>query len=136
MPCDFKQFAITLYDDRKANLDEATVRTCISRLYYFLYHKVLNWLEGQWGQAINAMGGTSHKRLQDCLEVLAEDNSDNDFNKLAMKLRSLHSKRCQADYKLQIAHQPRHIDSMLREVEQADQLIDQLMNKIDVAKQA
>ncbi len=68
MPCDFQTFAVDLYEERKANGDEATIRTCISRLYYSIYHAVLRWLQTNNADLLAKFKCGSHERIQFSLQ--------------------------------------------------------------------
>ncbi|WP_312049229.1 hypothetical protein [Acinetobacter courvalinii] len=128
MKCDFKQFATDLYEERKDEIDEATIRTCIGRLYYFLYHKIFRWLKDNWNDLLSSYSCGSHERLQYCLKSIARDEKNLKFSQLALKLHSLHSKRCLADYKLEVDQCAKHLDLVIREVDQADQLFNSLVS--------
>lgn len=126
MRCDFRQFAIDLYEERKQEIDEATIRTCIGRLYYFLYHKVLRWLKDNWAALLASYACSSHEKLQFCLKDVARKEKNLRFSQLATKMQDLHSKRCLADYKLDAEQSVKHLDLAIKEAEQADHLFDSL----------
>ncbi|MDO7481559.1 hypothetical protein Q5X45_01990 [Acinetobacter baumannii] len=129
MQCDFQQFAINLYNLDKSTTDQATIRTCISRLYYFIYHKVNQWLVDNHSDVLNSFGGGTHERIQFCLNKIARITLNLRFNTLSTKLNSLHDKRCKADYKLENKLTSKNIELMILEVDQALNLFNELTSK-------
>lgn len=126
MNCDFQQFAINLYNLDKLTTDQATIRTCISRLYYFIYHKVHQWLAINHADILSLYSCGMHQKLQFSLNEMARISKNLRFNMLSTKLNQLHAKRCSADYKLESLHTTKNIELMLKEVEQTIRLFDEL----------
>lgn len=126
MTCDFYKFAIDLYEVKKENSDSATIRTCISRMYYSVYHIVYDWLVQHQSKLLSQYNCGSHEKLQFCLKALSRETKNLRFNQLAVKLHDLHSKRCLADYKMQQMATVQHVELMIKEVEQTFSLFKQL----------
>lgn len=79
---------------------ECRRRTSSGRYYYFIYHTVKDWLTKNYPEVIDNMGGSSHEKLQFCMEKLLVDHSDKKFGMLALKLKAMHRIRVHADYYL------------------------------------
>ncbi len=126
MTCDFYKFAIDLYEDKKADANSATIRTCVSRLYNSVYHVVLDWLVEHRSKLLSQYNCGSHEKLQFCLKAISRETKNLRFNQLAVKLHSLHSKRCLADYKMQHIANVQQVELMIKEVEQAFSLFEEL----------
>lgn len=124
--CDFYNFALDLYSSKKGDHNEASLRTCISRLYYSIYHSVFDWLYSYKADLLNQFNCGSHEKLQFCLKAIARETKNLKFNQLALKLHSLHSKRCLADYKLKEKHNETHVDLMLKEINSTQALFEEL----------
>lgn len=80
--------------------NDALRRTCIGRYYYQTFHIVRDWLITNHNSDWENMRGTTHERLRLCCEQLSEQLHNNDFEKLAKKLKMLHDLRTRSDYKL------------------------------------
>ena len=126
MTCDFYKFAIDLYEDKKADANSATIRTCISRLYYSVYHAIYDWLSEHQSKLLAKYKCGSHEKLQFCLKALSRETKNLRFNQLAVKLHDLHNKRCLADYKMQHMATVQHVELMIKDVEQTVSLFKQL----------
>ncbi len=126
MICDFYKFAIDLYEDKKADANGATIRTCISRLYYSVYHAVYDWLSKHQSKLLAQFSCGSHEKLQFCLKALSRETKNLRFNQLALKLHSLHNKRCLADYKMEYIANVQQVELMIKEVDQTFSLFKQL----------
>lgn len=126
MSCDFYKFAIDLYEEKRDTANSATIRTCISRLYYAIYHVVLDWLTLHKSKVLSQFNCGSHEKLQFCLKTISRETKNLKFNQLATKLQSLHSRRCIADYKLQNVATVQHVELMIKEVQQAFSLFEEL----------
>lgn len=126
MTCDFYTFAIELYEDKKESASSATIRTCISRLYYAVYHSVLDWLVEYQSKLLSQYNCGSHEKLQFCLKAISRETKNLRFNQLAIKLHSLHEKRCLADYKMGHSITIQHVELMIKEVQQALSLFNDL----------
>ncbi len=127
MPCDFQTFAVDLYEERKANGDEATIRTCISRLYYSIYHAVLRWLQTNNADLLAKFKCGSHERIQFSLQAIARETKKIQFNELALKLHNLHARRCTADYKLDQKQVSQHVELMVKDVARAHFIFNELV---------
>ncbi|MEN8424040.1 hypothetical protein ABFO63_10345 [Acinetobacter junii] len=77
---------------------EYILRACVGRHYYEVFHKIQNWLIKDYPEIFKAGGGGTHQALQVSCELLAEKLNDPRFDKLALKLKVLHSERIKADY--------------------------------------
>lgn len=127
--CDFETFAINLFENNKTSSDEAIFRSCISRLYYAVYHRVLDWLKTHYESVYNQFGGGTHQRLQESCRELATVYKDRKFLTLHYKLKSLHDKRVVADYTLDKVQHQDHVELMLREIKQFHQAIDVIIQQ-------
>lgn len=128
--CDFYNFSLDLYNSKKGHHDGASLRTCISRLYYSIYHNVLNWLCSCKADLLKQFNCGSHEKLQFCLKAIARESKNLKFNQLAIKLHNLHSKRCHADYKLNDRHEESHVELMIKEINSAQLLFEELTNSL------
>lgn len=126
MTCDFYKFAIDLYDEKKPSVDGATIRTCMSRLYYAVYHTVLDWLVTHKLKVLSQFNCGSHEKLQFALKQISRETKNLRFNQLALKLHNLHNKRCLADYKMQHSATVQQVELMIREVQQTFSLFEEL----------
>lgn len=81
---------------------EIKYRNAISRVYYSLYHYAYDFAENNYTPPPSAIPGPSHAKLR---ELLSQDlGKDMDrrrmIRKLGISLRTLHERRCDADYQL------------------------------------
>lgn len=127
MSCDFHKFALELYNLDKNTTDQARIRTCISRLYYSIYHKVNNWLSNNYSKQMNMFECGTHVKLQYCLKEIGREKKNLKFSKLSDKLKALHGKRCIADYELKNNQSTKAVELMILEIEQTLVLIDELI---------
>lgn len=105
---------------------ECLRRTSSGRYYYFIYHTVKNWLTENHPDVINNMGGSSHEKLQFCMEKLSIDRSNKKFGMLAMKLKVLHRIRVHADYYLEDEFSEGQVTMLKREKERVCELLQEL----------
>ncbi|EHD22070.1 MULTISPECIES: bacteriophage protein [Brenneria] len=94
--------------DSLKNSGEQWTRNAISRSYYFMFHSVKSIIIDKApdrDKAGNRLPFGEHKRLSEylCSGDAAEDYSLDGptAEKIGMKLRSAHQKRCDADYALE-----------------------------------
>lgn len=127
--CNFEKFAIDLFESQKSNLDEAIYRTCVSRLYYAIYHRTLSWIKQQHSDLYEQFAGGSHQKLQLCFNELAITQKNLKFKSISYKLKSLHDHRVKADYRLTLACTQKHVEQMLLELKQFDQAIELLIRE-------
>jgi uncharacterized protein (UPF0332 family) len=125
--CNFEQFAINLFDNNKEVQDEALLRSCISRLYYGVYHRVLLWLTTCFNDVYGQFGGGSHEKLRFCCDDLARSKKDLAFKTISLKLKDLHDRRTRADYKLDQVHARIHVEQMLLEIQKFNVVISKLI---------
>jgi uncharacterized protein (UPF0332 family) len=90
------------------NNGEQWTRNAISRSYYFMFHSVKSVISGQVpdkDKAGNRLPFGEHKRLSEylcCGDAAAAYSLDvATTEKIGMKLRAAHLKRCDADYALE-----------------------------------
>ena len=125
--CDFEFFAISLFNENKVSQDEALLRSCISRLYYGVYHRVLSWFSTCFTDIYNQFGGGSHERLRFCCDDLARSKKDLAFKTISIKLKDLHDRRTRADYKLDQIHNTVHVEQMILEIKRFDLVLSKLI---------
>ena len=125
--CDFEKFAVDLFESKPDSSDEALLRSCISRLYYSVYHRIQNWLMSCFAEILAQFGGGSHEKLRFCCDDLARNNKELKFKTVSIKLKTLHDRRTRADYKLEQMHQRRHVQETLAEMRQLDAIVELLI---------
>lgn len=85
------------------NLTEADIRTAIGRVYYYIYHEVLNWVkleEFMLNVYSESEIKSTHKKLINVFYELARSTRNLQYGKISRLLSTLHSLRCIADYQL------------------------------------
>ncbi|WP_180084894.1 hypothetical protein [Acinetobacter sp. YH12145] len=108
---------------------ECRRRTSSGRHYYFIYHTVKDWLTKNHPEVIKNMGGSSHEKLQFCMEQLCIDCADKKFGMLALKLKTLHRIRVHADYYLDDEFLEGQITMIKKEKERVCELLRELETK-------
>lgn len=114
-----------LYESTYSN-QECLKRTYSGRYYYFIYHKVKEWLETHYPEIFKNMGGSSHEKLRFCMEHLAIEKKNKNFNMLALKLGVLHQIRVHADYHLDNEFTDSQVMILKKEKDRVCQLLEEL----------
>ncbi|TCB67411.1 hypothetical protein E0H88_12855 [Acinetobacter sp. ANC 4216] len=86
---------------------EVLIRNAIGRLYYYVYHEVLSWINldenlGQHYDALSSEYPTTHKRLAQTFLEYSRTTKDLQYSSIYRLLINLHQWRCKADYQLNI----------------------------------
>ena len=127
--CNFEQFALDLFKEKSVSNDEAFLRSCISRLYYGVYHRVLSWMMACFNDVYIQYGGGSHEKLRFCCDDLARAKQDLRFKTVSHKLKSLHDRRTRADYRLEQQHCRTHVEETIIEIQKINKELEMLMGK-------
>lgn len=106
---------------------ECLKRTYSGRYYYFIYHKVKEWLETHYPEIFKNMGGSSHEKLRFCMEHLAIEKKNKNFHMLALKLGVLHQIRVHADYHLDNEFTVSQVMILKKEKDRVCQLLEELV---------
>ena len=109
--------------------NNALRRTCIGRYYYQTFHIVQNWLITNHNSVLENMSGTTHARLRSCCEQLSEKLNNQDFEKLAMKLKALHDLRTRSDYQLDQELREGDLTTVTIEKDRAIALVNKLISQ-------
>ncbi len=89
-PTDFLNFAKKL----RYSSDEASIRTAISRAYYYVYHYIKREL-------LIEDENFAHEHLHECIqEARIKGETMEEFRTLGIAIQSLKSRRILADYKI------------------------------------
>lgn len=115
-----------LYESTYSN-QECLKRTYSGRYYYFIYHKVKEWLETHYPEIFKNMGGSSHEKLRFCMEHLAIEKKNKNFHMLALKLGVLHQIRVHADYHLDNEFTVSQVMILKKEKDRVCQLLEELV---------
>lgn len=87
---------------------------------------VRNWLTQYHPDVLNSMGGSSHEKLQFCMEQLAIDHLNKKFSMVAMKLKVLHRIRVHADYYIEDEFTDGQVKTLIKEKERICELLAEL----------
>ncbi len=85
------------------NLTEAEIRTAIGRIYYYIYHEVLSWVNIDDSMKVvysESEIKSTHKKLINVFFEMAKSTKNLQYGKISRLLSTLHSYRCLADYQL------------------------------------
>lgn len=83
---------------------ETEIRNAIGRIYYYVYHEILEWIQGDSNLSVyykNSAETGSHSKLRDVFLQVSQNDNDTKFGKVYRLLANLHASRCICDYKLQ-----------------------------------
>ncbi|MBJ8467650.1 MAG: hypothetical protein KH152_10150 [Finegoldia magna] len=127
--CNFEKFAKDLFESQKLSNDEAVYRSCVSRLYYAVYHRTLDWITHHYLDIYKKFSGGTHQNLQLCFDELARLNKNLKFKTISYKLKSLHDRRVKADYRFTFPCSDKQVEQMMLELEQFDQAIELLIQE-------
>lgn len=96
---DFRKVADFLLSTNQSNIDiEAIHRSCSGRYYYELFHAVKSFLSEKYPDEFKSSGGGTHEALRNCCILVSDKLNDDGFEKLELKLKTIHSIRVRADY--------------------------------------
>jgi len=87
----------------EGNPSEAELRTSIGRIYYYVYHEILRWVNCET-LLLNAYYESeilsTHKRLIDTFAKVSKNTQKLIYGKICRLIGALHTLRCNADYQL------------------------------------
>lgn len=86
------------------NPSEVELRTAVGRIYYYVYHEILNWVVSD--ENLNTLYRDSeikstHKKLINVFYELTKQTQDLNYGKITRLLSAMHGFRCKADYHLE-----------------------------------
>lgn len=82
---------------------EIELRTAIGRIYYYIYHEVLDWVQHDEYMKdfyFESEVKSSHKKLINVFYEMAKKTRNLQYGKIHRLLSTLHTYRCSADYQL------------------------------------
>lgn len=84
-------------------IEEVEIRNAIGRIYYYIYHEVLIWINSD--SALNPIyqnidEKSYHKKLRKVFQEIAIDTNDTVYGTIYRMLGLLHQSRCDCDYDL------------------------------------
>jgi|GEM_PF-4887696 len=85
------------------DLTEVELRTAIGRIYYYIYHEILNWVDTDDSMKLiysESKIKSAHKKLVNVFFEMAKNTRNLQYGKISRLLALLHSLRCVADYQL------------------------------------
>jgi uncharacterized protein (UPF0332 family) len=96
---DFRKVADFLLDANHGDIAlEAIHRSCSGRYYYELFHAVKSFLSEKYPDEFKSSGGGTHEALRTCCILVSDKLNDDGFEKLELKLKTIHNIRIRADY--------------------------------------
>ncbi|ENU80137.1 hypothetical protein F975_01890 [Acinetobacter sp. ANC 3789] len=126
----FRKVADFLLNVNPEDIDiEAIYRSCSGRYYYELFHAVKSLLSEKYPKEFNSAGGGTHEALRTCCTLVADKLNDSEFEKLELKLRTIHNIRVKADYFLDRKFTKGDLVTAQVESERAILLIEALLGK-------
>lgn len=126
----FRKVADFLLNAKHEDIDiEAIHRSCSGRYYYELFHAVKTLLSEKYPEEFNSAGGGTHEALRTCCILVADKLNDNEFEKLELKLKTIHGIRVKADYFLDRKFTQGDLVTARVESERAILLIETLLRK-------
>jgi len=102
------------------NLTEAELRTAIGRIYYYIYHEVLRWVNIDDSMKLvysESEIKSTHKKLINVFFEMAKNTRNLQYGKISRLLSTLHSYRCLADYQLNDQVDKALFESMIANLE-------------------
>jgi uncharacterized protein (UPF0332 family) len=123
MPFDWANYA-ALANSLRAQPDEASRRTAISRLYYSTFHQARLYLESE-SVAFSQMGPSTHRQVWD--EFMRRGRSHRPIGVQGLRLQA---NRVSADYDDQVAN----LNELVEESFEVSAKIDAYLKRIQAAK--
>lgn len=128
-PKGFHEIAETIKDDENYK-SESRYRTSIGRYYYYIYLTVRDLIlkSDKRPNILWALSSSkSHANIRLYIKELAEITNNDDFEKLAEKIKSLHELRKKADYIT-------HIRITSNNIEKAEELTNEIIQLLENIK--
>lgn len=100
---EFYNLGASIAFNSKCSPSEIEIRNAIGRIYYYVYHEVLEWVQGDEALSVyfnNSEEKSSHLKLRDVFLQISQKDKDTKFGKVYRLLADLHKSRCICDYKL------------------------------------
>lgn len=92
-----------IISQNKDDLTEAEIRTAIGRVYYYIYHEILSWVNIDDSMKVVYSESdikSTHKKLINVFFEMAKSTKNLQYGKISRLLSTLHYYRCLADYQL------------------------------------